>query len=258
VALSLALHAAGIAALDLIPARPSLVVVDPPVLAVELVAAPPAPAAGGERGADPAPSGPAPAAPPVSPPSSPAAAPSPRAVLAVSRPSSSSPSSRPRPAPAPVLAPQPAPLPDPAVSASSPAGSTTERADAPSAPDPGAGRPAGESAGAAGAGHAEAGPGRATEIDAYLAALQRAIQGSLVYPPAARRLRLSGLVRLRFSIAADGRIERGSLAVTGGSEDEILRQGALDTIRRLGTVPPPPPGPMGVEVPVNFFLVTSR
>lgn len=102
------------------------------------------------------------------------------------------------------------------------------------------------------------GPGGAPDMDSYLAILRQTIQQSLVYPPAARRLGLAGLVRLRFSVQADGRVDPASLLVVGGSEDGILRQGAIDTIRRLPTVPPPPSGGIGIEVPVNFSLTERR
>jgi len=91
-------------------------------------------------------------------------------------------------------------------------------------------------------------------MDAYLAALRQAIQRGLVYPAVARRLGLAGLVRVRFQVLADGRVDPGSLVVTGGSDDDILRRGALDTIRRLSTFSPPPVGSIGVEVPVSFTL----
>ncbi|WP_096704940.1 TonB family protein [Magnetospirillum sp. 15-1] len=112
--------------------------------------------------------------------------------------------------------------------------------------------------GAVGSGRGQArtgdGAGSAPDMDAYLAALRRAIQRGLVYPAVARRLGLAGLVRVRFQVLADGGVDPGSLVVTGGSDDDILRRGALDTIRRLSTFSPPPVGSIGVEVPVSFTL----
>ncbi len=107
-----------------------------------------------------------------------------------------------------------------------------------------------------GQGRAQAGDGAgsASDMDSYLAALRQAIQRGLVYPAVARRLGLAGLVRVRFQVLADGRVDPGSLVVTGGSDDDILRRGALDTIRRLSTFSPPPVGSIGVEVPVSFTL----
>lgn len=115
-----------------------------------------------------------------------------------------------------------------------------------------------QSGGATGSGRGQApagdGAGRAADMEAYLAALRQAIQRGLIYPATARRLGLAGLVRVRFLVLADGRVDPGSLVVTGGSDDDILRRGALDTIRRLSTFSPPPVGSIGVEVPVNFTL----
>ena len=95
-------------------------------------------------------------------------------------------------------------------------------------------------------------------MEAYLAAVRTAIQRELVYPPSARRLGLSGQVHLRFALDAEGRVAPDSVRVVGGSDDSILRQGAMATIRRVASLPPPPAGPIGIEVPVTFTLYSQR
>ena len=160
--------------------------------------------------------------------------------------------------------------PRPAPAATSPAAATAAPAAAsPASPPRAAGddhhalagdgrEPAATGAGPAAGAAGPAGTAGSAGMDAYLAELRRSIQRHLVYPPAARRLGLSGLVLVRFRLAADGRVDMASLAVTGGSDDDILRRGAVDTIRRLPPPPPPPQGAMGIEVPVNFTLTVNR
>jgi protein TonB len=92
----------------------------------------------------------------------------------------------------------------------------------------------------------------------YLEAIRRQIQQALVYPPMARRLGIAGSVQLRFSIGADGAVAMDTLRVVGGSDDSLLREGALDTIRLLGRLPPPPIADMTIEVPVAFTLRKSQ
>lgn len=93
-----------------------------------------------------------------------------------------------------------------------------------------------------------------SEIQAYLASVRKQVQEALVYPSAARRLRLSGSVGLSFAIQANGRVNLDSLHITGGSTDSLLQEGALDTIRTLAKLPPPPIGAMTVELAVIFNL----
>lgn len=89
---------------------------------------------------------------------------------------------------------------------------------------------------------------------AYLGLLRRLIEQELVYPASAQRLGLTGQVEVVFGIEADGTLETGHLDVVGGSEEVILRDAALQTIRGIGRFPPPPRGAMRVSVPVLFVL----
>ncbi|CUW41599.1 putative TonB family protein [Magnetospirillum sp. XM-1] len=227
--LSLALHG-GIAAIALALARPLPPSAEPPpVLAVQIVAAPGQP--GGDAAARPTPT-----------------------PSQATRPARTEPAP-PRPARPRSPSPQrtqniPTPSSAAALAAEIDTGGNHPAAEGGQQGPPGAGT------GQPGAPHGPAGPGRGggEEMEAYLDRLRRAIQQALVYPPAARRLNLAGEVRVRFQLLADGRIDLGSLAQTGGTDDEILRRGALDTIRRLAAVPPPPQGAMAVEVPVSFTL----
>lgn len=95
---------------------------------------------------------------------------------------------------------------------------------------------------------------RASRIDAYLIRIRDMIARRLVYPPMARRLRLTGSVTVRFRIDDKGLPLADSILVTGGADQDILRDGATRTIRDIDDFPPPPEGAMTVEVPVRFTL----
>lgn len=101
-------------------------------------------------------------------------------------------------------------------------------------------------------------PPSETGMRAYLANLRQRIQQTLDYPAQARRLGLAGEVALHFTILADGRLALDTLRVIGGSDDSLLQDGALETIRRLESLPPPPDGALTVEVPVVFTLQRGR
>jgi TonB family protein len=87
---------------------------------------------------------------------------------------------------------------------------------------------------------------------AYLALVRERIQARLVYPPAARRLHLTGQVMVSLQIAADGRLDTAGLSIVDGNADTILKAAALATLKDLATVPPPPHGPIRLLVPVLF------
>jgi TonB family protein len=87
---------------------------------------------------------------------------------------------------------------------------------------------------------------------AYLALLRERIQARLIYPPAARRLHLTGQVTLSLQIAADGRLDTAGLAIVDDKADAILKAAAIATLKDLATVPPPPQGPIRLLVPILF------
>lgn len=141
----------------------------------------------------------------------------------------------------------------------SPVGMPERRADGMTGPGDGGALPPPHSAtGPAGpngdAAHGGPSPDRASRIDAYLIRIRDMIAKRLVYPPMARRLRLTGSVTVRFRIDDQGQPLADSILVTGGADQDILRDGATRTIRDIDDFPPPPEGAMTVEVPVRFTL----
>lgn len=150
------------------------------------------------------------------------------------------------PQPIPVRAtapavPAPPASPSGAPSSGAPApGSGNEPGNPPSAEKGGADAPATAAAAADG-------------MNAYLAALRRRLQGNLVYPAEARRLRLAGAVVVRFAILADGSIAPGARVMRSGGT-ELLDEAALATVQRAAPFPPPPVPPTVIEVPVAFQL----
>jgi TonB family protein len=79
------------------------------------------------------------------------------------------------------------------------------------------------------------------------------VQEAVVYPPEARSRGITGVTRIRFEIAADGRAEKIRTVATSGSAllDDAAEQGAADAEalpRVYGRV----------EVPIRFELVRRR
>jgi protein TonB len=91
--------------------------------------------------------------------------------------------------------------------------------------------------------------------DALYAELRRRLEQALIYPPAARRRRLTGVVEVELEIQPSGAITRVALAAS--SSHRILDDAALDTVRALDRVPFPPgirPRTLRVRLPVEFAL----
>lgn len=76
------------------------------------------------------------------------------------------------------------------------------------------------------------------------------------YPPAALQQGISGKVRIRFQVDSDGQIQNAGIDQSSGSE--ILDQAALDTLKRIGRLPPPPAMKPAEKIvlilPVNFAM----
>lgn len=89
---------------------------------------------------------------------------------------------------------------------------------------------------------------------AYLAMVRQKIEQEIFYPDIARKLGLTGKVEMAFYIGKDGSLSRDRIEVVGGSEDTILRDAALETIRGIDKFPPPPAGAIRVTMPVSFIL----
>jgi TonB family protein len=86
-----------------------------------------------------------------------------------------------------------------------------------------------------------------------LAEIRRRVQEAVVYPPEARRRRITGVTRIRFEIAANGHASGIHTVETSGSAllDEAAERGAADAgelPRIYGRV----------EVPVRFQLLRER
>jgi periplasmic protein TonB len=91
--------------------------------------------------------------------------------------------------------------------------------------------------------------------DALYAELRRRLEQALIYPPAARRRRLTGVVEVELEIEPSGAITRVALAAS--SSHRILDDAALDTVRGLDRVPFPPgirPRTLRVRLPVEFAI----
>ena len=140
---------------------------------------------------------------------------------------------------APLTAAAPPPVPAKAPAADAPSASPAEGSLPGSSVEPPAGPVAGNgsqrSGSGSGSGEERPGGGGRDPVDAYLAAVRQRIQQTLVYPPAARRLGLAGLVRLRFAIASDGRVGLDTLRVVGGTDLSLRR-----TARRRPSARSPP------------------
>ncbi len=85
-----------------------------------------------------------------------------------------------------------------------------------------------------------------------LALLQRAKR----YPLAAERRGLEGTVEIAFIIAQDGRLSEPEVIVS--SRHAVLDRAALDLVRRVGIVPPPPdPSPLRFAARIQYTLHTE-
>lgn len=109
----------------------------------------------------------------------------------------------------------------------------------------------GRDAGGASAGSSPAG---GLGIEEYLAHVRRRLQQHLVFPPSARRLGLAGAATVRFTIRADGSVDRASVAVEESSGLRILDHAAEDTVIAAAPFPAPRAGDCMLRVPVAFAL----
>jgi protein TonB len=86
-------------------------------------------------------------------------------------------------------------------------------------------------------------------VDERLEVIRQRIQAALYYPPLARKLELTGIAWLRFSI--DGRGAAREVELARSSGHRILDQAARRTLDRAGRLP----WVYGrIEVPVRFAL----
>jgi len=117
---------------------------------------------------------------------------------------------------------------------------------------PGGGTASGDGSGTGGG----TGRGIATDDDpvkVWLGTVRARIKAAKRYPQMARRLRLEGTVVLSFRIAPGGQL----LEVRAHDDaPELLREAAVDAVRRAAPFPPAPRGDraVGLEVPLVFSL----
>jgi protein TonB len=86
-----------------------------------------------------------------------------------------------------------------------------------------------------------------------LEAIRSRVQEAVVYPPEARRRGITGVTRIRFEIAENGRAEKIRTVATSGNAflDDAAEQGAADAEAL--------PQVYGrVEVPIRFELLRKR
>ncbi|MDR3153318.1 MAG: energy transducer TonB [Deltaproteobacteria bacterium] len=164
-------------------------------------------------------------------------------------PESTAESAEPLPPPpaAPAETPKPTPKPKP-----------LRQAAAPSQP---AGLPAHSSApgiGGSGPGGTPGGSGRGNtdELAAYKAAIRRRLESRKKYPPAAQARRVTGVVRVSFTVHKDGRLSSPALVASSGHG--ILDDEAMALLARVSPLPPIPDGTglntLNLTVPLRFSL----
>jgi protein TonB len=120
---------------------------------------------------------------------------------------------------------------------------------------PGVGQGAGTGSGTRGSGTG----GGGSSLYSYLQQVRRLLEQQKHYPPAARRQHLEGVVVLRFTIAASGRVE--SINLSRSSGHGILDSAAQEALKRVDKFPPLPADlgrqTITIEVPLAFRLVSG-
>jgi periplasmic protein TonB len=93
------------------------------------------------------------------------------------------------------------------------------------------------------------------EYGPYLRHFRQRVQESLIYPLAARRQGLGGTVELHVWLESTGRVR--DVQITRSSSHGLLDDAAVETIRRLGSVPFPeslPRRPLLIRIPLVYEL----
>jgi protein TonB len=81
--------------------------------------------------------------------------------------------------------------------------------------------------------------------------IQRRIRDRLVYPAAARRGGIQGVVEITFTIHEDGRVS--GITVRKSSGQSVLDDAASATVNAAAPFPPPP-APARIAIPISFRL----
>lgn len=90
-------------------------------------------------------------------------------------------------------------------------------------------------------------------MNAYLSDVATRIHHVKRYPKEAKIKGEEGLVEISIAVAADGKIANSS--VEKPSPYESLNQEALEAVKRLGSLPPPPSGAILIHIPIQFQLL---
>ena len=81
------------------------------------------------------------------------------------------------------------------------------------------------------------------------------IQRSLIYPSMAKRLRLEGVVYIRFVLTPDGYVKKAEIVEKSGSG--LLDRRALETVKDLSGEYPRLSREMQLKIPIVFSLRKS-
>lgn len=171
--------------------------------------------------------------------------------------------------PSPDLAlPTPAKTPPPATTATAPPAPAASQQVIAGLPGRGSGTGSGFGSGSGtgsgvgpgtGTGTGGLGGGAGTALKEYLQQVRQLLDRHKHYPALARRQHLEGVAVLRFTIFADGRIENPQLKRSSGHT--LLDEEAQETVRRVRSFPPFPPGigreRLTIEIPLAFRLVSN-
>jgi protein TonB len=110
-------------------------------------------------------------------------------------------------------------------------------------------------AGNAGAG-GRADTGGSAAVSSYQALVLAHLSRHRVYPPEARERGITGIARVQFALARDGRVLSASLV--GGSGERMLDSAAVEMVKRASPFPPFPTGiaqaRMDFAAPIRFDL----
>lgn len=96
-------------------------------------------------------------------------------------------------------------------------------------------------------------PDEAEILRAYIKGLSKRLRDNLIYPPDAQRIIQSrGTTLVSFTVEADGRVRSGSLKIEHSSGRPPYDAAALRTVEASAPFDPPP-GPMSIVVPIDYF-----
>ncbi|TVR31696.1 MAG: TonB family protein [Spirochaetaceae bacterium] len=90
------------------------------------------------------------------------------------------------------------------------------------------------------------------DVDALVADLYRRLQDQLIYPMAARRRNVEGVVTVRIQVESDGSL--GSHEVAGSSGHSMLDRAALDSLERVFPISHQAGRPLLITVRIEYSL----